>query len=170
MLHITILHKSNIFNSSTVFFVVVVVAFWISKFNLFSSNASFLISTCDYFSSLWYGQPRKNNIMKNIFIILTAVLAVRVESLIIPTINNYNKTTSREIFNDNSCGKIIPNVKHYIYGGKATMIEQWPWQVIPLYLFFSTSSTSIMPGWFEKDERIILDIKLASFEHDSRWT
>ena len=28
-----------------------------------------------------------------------------------------------------NCGIIPPSVKHYIYGGKQSMIEQWPWQV-----------------------------------------
>jgi hypothetical protein len=27
------------------------------------------------------------------------------------------------------CGRIAPVIKSYIYGGKASMIEQWPWQV-----------------------------------------
>ena len=33
------------------------------------------------------------------------------------------------------CGIIPPTVKHYIYGGKSTMIEQWPWQVTFKTLF-----------------------------------
>jgi hypothetical protein len=28
-----------------------------------------------------------------------------------------------------TCGRTSPLVKNYIYGGKSTMIEQWPWQV-----------------------------------------
>lgn len=28
-----------------------------------------------------------------------------------------------------TCGRIMPKVTHYIYGGKSSMIEQWPWQV-----------------------------------------
>jgi hypothetical protein len=27
------------------------------------------------------------------------------------------------------CGKIDPLVKRYIYGGRASRIENWPWQV-----------------------------------------
>ena len=28
------------------------------------------------------------------------------------------------------CGRLSPNVRHYIYGGKSAHIEQWPWQVL----------------------------------------
>lgn len=37
--------------------------------------------------------------------------------------------TSNEIGYEN-CGRIQPRVSHYIYGGRTSMIEQWPWQVI----------------------------------------
>ena len=30
---------------------------------------------------------------------------------------------------NDECGRITPYVKKYIYGGKPSMIEQWPWQV-----------------------------------------
>jgi hypothetical protein len=36
---------------------------------------------------------------------------------------------------DSMCGIIKPKLKSYIYGGKSTMIEQWPWQV-RLFKFF----------------------------------
>ena len=36
---------------------------------------------------------------------------------------------------DESCGLVTPAVRHYIYGGKQTMIEQWPWQVRHFFAF-----------------------------------
>lgn len=37
-----------------------------------------------------------------------------------------------------NCGRIAPTIKRYIFGGKSSIIEQWPWQVfkIKLNLFF----------------------------------
>jgi hypothetical protein len=37
-----------------------------------------------------------------------------------------------------TCGRTSPLVKNYIYGGKSTMIEQWPWQVF-CYFYFKKS-------------------------------
>lgn len=31
-----------------------------------------------------------------------------------------------------NCGVIPPTIRNYIYGGKSTIIEQWPWQVITI--------------------------------------
>lgn len=37
-------------------------------------------------------------------------------------------------FDDENCGRLNPNTRHYIYGGKSTQIEQWPWQVSEIVL------------------------------------
>ena len=38
---------------------------------------------------------------------------------------------------DENCGVVTPSVRHYIHGGKQTMIEQWPWQVIHFDISFT---------------------------------
>jgi len=40
-----------------------------------------------------------------------------------------NHAINADTLDFESCGKVVPNLRHYIYGGKSTMIEQWPWQV-----------------------------------------
>jgi hypothetical protein len=40
-------------------------------------------------------------------------------------------STNNSPENDQNCGHIYPSteIRHYIHGGKKTVIEQWPWQV-----------------------------------------
>ena len=42
-----------------------------------------------------------------------------------------------------TCGRIMPKITHYIYGGKSSMIEQWPWQVRKI-IFFSSKYFKII--------------------------
>ena len=43
-----------------------------------------------------------------------------------------------------TCGRIMPKITHYIYGGKSSMIEQWPWQVRKIIFFFSSKYFKII--------------------------
>lgn len=47
--------------------------------------------------------------------------------IVLITGNGGNFIETHNLFE--TCGRTSPLVKNYIYGGKPTMIEQWPWQV-----------------------------------------
>ena len=53
-----------------------------------------------------------------------------------------------------SCGKVVPNLRHYIYGGKSTMIEQWPWQVRKRKVF--SIMRSVLNGTNGADASIVI--------------
>ncbi len=67
-----------------------------------------------------------NNILKFLFITVIFILY-----------DNYGtkllNVNAQNLFEN--CGKASPLIKNYIYGGKSTMIEQWPWQVKHINFF-----------------------------------
>ena len=44
--------------------------------------------------------------------------------------------TFQKFNGSDNCGIISPKIVRYIYGGKFSMIEQWPWQVITKIIFY----------------------------------